>query len=129
MAALDGGRVGIASQAVGIGTAALRASVKYAKERRAFGQPIGDFQAIRFMLADCDTQLEAARLLALHAAALKELGRPFSREGSMAKLFATEAANRVCDAAVQGHGGYGYIAESPAQRHCRAVPASAPYQG
>src|SRR5216683_322333 len=129
MAALDGGRIGIASQAVGIGVAALRASVKYAKERRAFGQPIGDFQAIRFMLADCDTQMEAARLLALHAAGLKERGRPFSREGSMAKLFATEAANRVCDAAVQVHGGYGYIDEFPVERHYRDVRASTLYEG
>src|SRR5229473_2108061 len=120
MAALDGGRIGIA---------ALRASVKYAKERRAFGQPIGDFQAIRFMLADCDTQMEAARLLALHAAGLKERGRPFSREGSMAKLFATEAANRVCDAAVQVHGGYGYIDEFPVERHYRDVRASTLYEG
>src|SRR6266568_754101 len=129
MAALDGGRIGIASQAVGIGIAALRASVKYAKERRAFGQPIGDFQAIRFMLADCDTQMEAGRLLALHAAGLKERGRPFSREGSMAKLFATEAANRVCDAAVQVHGGYGYIDEFPVERHYRDVRASTLYEG
>jgi len=129
LAALDGGRVGIASQAVGIGLAALRASVKYAKERRAFGQPIGDFQAIRFMLADCDTQLEAARLLALNAAGLKERGRPFTREGSMAKLFATETANRVCDAAVQVHGGYGYIDEFPVERHYRDVRASTLYEG
>src|SRR6267154_6453157 len=129
MAALDGGRVGIASQAVGIGTAALRASVRYAKERRAFGQPIGDFQAIRFMLADCDTQLEAARLLTLYAAGLKEGGRPFSREGSMAKVFATETANRVCDAAVQVHGGYGYIDEFPVERHYRDVRASTLYEG
>ena len=129
MAALDGGRVGIASQAVGIGMAALRASVKYAKERRAFGHPIGDFQAIRFLLADCDTQLEAARLLALHAAGLKERGRPFSREGSMAKLFATETANRVCDVAVQVHGGYGYIDEFPVERHYRDARASTLYEG
>ena len=129
MAALDGGRIGIASQAVGIATAALRASVRYAKERRAFGQPIGDFQAIRFMLADCDTQIEASRLLALHAARLKEAGRPFSREGSMAKLFATETANRVCDVAVQVHGGYGYIDEFPVERHYRDVRASTLYEG
>src|SRR5437870_6258645 len=129
MAALDGGRVGIASQAVGIGTAALRASVKYAKERRAFGHPIGDFQAIRFMLADCDTQLEAARLLTLRAAGLKEKGAPCSREASMAKLFATETANRVCDVAVQVHGGYGYIDEFPVERHYRDVRASTLYEG
>ena len=129
MAALDGGRIGIASQAVGIATAALQASVRYAKERRAFGHPIGDFQAIRFLLADCDTQTEAARLLALRAAGLKEKGVPFSREGSMAKLFATESANRVCDAAVQVHGGYGYIDEFPVERYYRDVRASTLYEG
>src|SRR6267143_27997 len=129
MAALGGGRIGIASQAVGIGMAAVRASVKYAKERRAFGQPIGEFQAIRFMLADCDTQMEAARLLALHAAGLKEGGRPFSREGSMAKVFATETANRVCAAAVQVHGGYADIDEFPVERYYRDVRASTLYEG
>src|SRR5438094_1366690 len=129
MAALDGGRIGIASQAVGIATAALGASVKYAKERRAFGQPIGEFQAIRYLLADCDTQIEAARLLTLRAAGLKEKGAPFSREGSMAKLFATETANRVCDVAVQVHGGYGYIDEFPVERHYRDVRASTLYEG
>jgi alkylation response protein AidB-like acyl-CoA dehydrogenase len=129
MAALDGGRIGIASQAVGIASAALQASVRYAKERRAFGHPIGDFQAIRFMLADCDMQTEAARLLALRAAGLKEKGLPFSREGSMAKLFATESANRVCDAAVQVHGGYGYIDEFPVERYYRDVRASTLYEG
>jgi alkylation response protein AidB-like acyl-CoA dehydrogenase len=129
MAALDGGRIGIASQAVGIATAALAASVKYAKERRAFGRPIGEFQAIRFLLADCDTQIEAARLLALRAAGRKEEGTVFSREASMAKLFATEAANRVCDAAVQVHGGYGYIDEFPVERHYRDVRATTLYEG
>ena len=129
MSALDGGRISIAAQAVGVGLAALRASVDYAKERHAFGRPIGDFQAIRFLLADCDTQIEAARLLTLNAAALKEQGRPFSRECSMAKLFATEAANRVCDAAVQVHGGYGYIDEFPVERHYRDIRASTIYEG
>ena len=129
MSALDGGRVSIAAQAVGVGLAALRASVAYTKERRAFGQPIGDFQAIRFLLADCDTQIEAARLLTLNAAALKEQGRPFSRECSIAKLFATETANRVCDTAVQVHGGYGYIDEFPVERHYRDIRASTIYEG
>src|SRR5438309_10603534 len=129
MSALDSGRISIAAQAVGVGLAALRASVDYAKERHAFGRPIGDFQAIRFLLADCDTQIEAARLLTLNAAALKEQGRPFSRECSMVKLFATEAANRVCDAAVQVHGGYGYIDEFPVERHYRDVRASTLYEG
>jgi alkylation response protein AidB-like acyl-CoA dehydrogenase len=128
MSALDGGRISIAAQAVGVGLAALRASVAYTKERRAFGQPIGDFQAIRFLLADCDTQIEAARLLTLNAAALKEHGRPFSRECSIAKLFATETANRVCDTAVQVHGGYGYIDEFPVERHYRDIRASTIYE-
>ena len=129
MAALDGGRISIAAQAVGVGLAALRASVKYALQRRAFGHPIADFQAIRFMLADCDTELEAARLLALHAAGLKERRQPFSHEASMAKLFATETANRVCDVAVQIHGGYGYIDEFPVERHYRDIRASTIYEG
>ena len=129
MSALDGGRISIAAQAVGVGLAALRASVAYTKERRAFGQFIGDFQAIRFLLADCDTQIEAARLLTLNAAALKEQGRPFSRECSIAKLFATETANRVCDTAVQVHGGYGYIDEFPVERHYRDIRASTIYEG
>jgi alkylation response protein AidB-like acyl-CoA dehydrogenase len=129
MSALDGGRIGIASQAVGIGTAALQAAVRYAKERKAFGQPIGNFQALRFLLADSDMQLEAARLLALRAAQAKEDGKPFTREGSMAKLFASEAANRVCDIAVQVHGGYGYIDEFPVERHYRDARATTIYEG
>jgi alkylation response protein AidB-like acyl-CoA dehydrogenase len=129
MSALDGGRISIAAQAVGVSIAALRASVSYANERRAFGRPIGEFQAIRFMLADCDTQIEAARLLTLTAAALKEDGRPFSRQCSMAKVFATEGANRICDAAVQIHGGYGYIDEFPVERHYRDIRASTIYEG
>ncbi len=129
MSALDGGRIGIASQAVGIGTAALQASVKYAKDRKAFGKPIGEFQALRFMLADVDTELAAARLLALRAAALKEAGVPFAREGSMAKVFASEAANRACDVAVQVHGGYGYIDEFPVERHYRDARVTTIYEG
>jgi alkylation response protein AidB-like acyl-CoA dehydrogenase len=129
MSALDGGRIGIASQAIGIGTAALEEAVRYARERRAFGKPIGDYQAIRFQLADVDTELEAARLLTLRAAALKEAGRPFTREGSMAKLFASEKANRACDIAVQVHGGYGYIDEFPAERHYRDARVTTLYEG
>ena len=129
MSALDGGRIGIASQAIGIGTAALHASIVYAKERRAFGKPIGDYQALRFQLADVEVELAAARLLALRAAALKEAGRPYTREGSMAKLFASEKANRACDVAVQVHGGYGYIDEFPVERHYRDVRATTIYEG
>ena len=129
MAALEGGRLGIASQAVGIGTAALQAAVRYARERKAFGKPIGDYQALRFMLADVDMELSAARLLVLRAAALKEAGRPFTREGSMAKLFASEKANRACDVAVQVHGGYGYIDEFPVERHYRDARVTTIYEG
>ncbi len=129
MNALMGGRIGIASQAWGIGQAALSASVKYAKDRTAFGKPIAEFQALRFMLADCDTSLQAARLLILRAAALKERGGDYLREGSMAKVFATEAANRVCDVAVQVHGGYGYIDEFPVERHFRDARVTTIYEG
>jgi alkylation response protein AidB-like acyl-CoA dehydrogenase len=129
MRALDGGRVGIAAQAVGIGTAALNAAVRYAKDRQAFGQPIANFQAIRFMLADVVTELEAARLLTLRAAALKEAGKPFTREASMAKLFASEKANKACDIGVQIHGGYGYIDEFPAERHYRDARVTTIYEG
>jgi hypothetical protein len=129
LAALDSGRVGIACQAIGIGTAALESAVRYAKERHAFGQPIGSYQAIRFVLADVATELDAARLLALRAAALKEAGKPFAREGSMAKVFASEKANKAADVAVQVHGGYGYIDEFPAERHYRDARVMTIYEG
>ena len=129
LAALDSGRVGIACQAIGIGTAALDAAVRYAKERHAFGRPIGDYQGIRFALADVAMELDAARLLALRAAALKEAGRPFTREGSMAKVFASEKANKACDVAVQVHGGYGYIDEFPVERHYRDARVMTIYEG
>lgn len=129
MSALQGGRIGIAAQAVGIGTAAKEASIRYAKERRAFGKPIGEMQAIRFMLADMETELDAARLLTLRAAGLKEAGLPFTREGSMAKVFASEKANRACDVAVQIHGGYGYIDEFPVERHYRDARVTTIYEG
>ena len=129
MSALDGGRIGIASQATGIGLAALDASVKYAKDRKAFGQAIGNFQAIRFQLADVATELDAGKLLALRAAGLKEAGKPFTREGSMAKVFASEAANRACQVAVQVHGGYGYIDEFPVERHYRDARVTTIYEG
>jgi alkylation response protein AidB-like acyl-CoA dehydrogenase len=129
LSALDGGRIGIAAQGVGIGTAALDAAVAYAKERHAFGQPIADYQAIRFALADVATELSAARLLTLRAAALKEAGKPFTREGSMAKVFATEKANKACDVSVQVHGGYGYLDEFPAERHYRDARVTTIYEG
>ncbi|MBL8917381.1 MAG: acyl-CoA dehydrogenase family protein [Myxococcaceae bacterium] len=129
MIALDGGRVGIASQAVGTARAAIEASVKYAKDRQAFGRPIADFQALRWMLADMQTQTSAAELLALRAAFLKESKVPFSREASMAKLFASEVSNRVCDKAVQIHGGYGYIDEFPVERYLRDARVQTIYEG
>jgi alkylation response protein AidB-like acyl-CoA dehydrogenase len=129
LSALDSGRVGIACQAIGIGTAALDAAVRYAKERHAFGQRIANYQGIGFALADVATELDAARLLALRAAALKEAGKPFGREGSMAKVFASEKANKACDVAVQVHGGYGYIDEFPVERHYRDARVMTVYEG
>ncbi|HEY3351771.1 MAG TPA: acyl-CoA dehydrogenase family protein [Polyangia bacterium] len=129
MTALDGGRIGIGSQATGIGTAALDAARSYARERQAFGGPIADQQGIQWMLADSATELEAARLLTLRAAWLKEHGRPFTREASMAKLYAAEAAGRVCDRALQIHGGYGYVKEYDVERHYRDVRVARIYEG
>ena len=129
MMALDGGRIGISAQAIGIGTAALEAAVAYAKDRQAFGRPIADFQAIQWMLADSRTELEAARLLCLRAATLKERGAAFTREASISKLFSSEAANRVCNRAVQIHGGYGYTREFPVERYLRDVRITTIYEG
>ncbi|HLL56147.1 MAG TPA: acyl-CoA dehydrogenase family protein [Myxococcaceae bacterium] len=129
MIALDGGRIGIASQACGVTRAALEASIQYSKDRQAFGQPIGEFQAVRWFLADMKTQLAAAELLTWRAASLKEAGRPFSREASMAKVFASELSNRACDKAVQIHGGYGYIDEFPVERYLRDARVQTIYEG
>jgi alkylation response protein AidB-like acyl-CoA dehydrogenase len=129
MMALDGGRIGIASQAIGIGTAALEAAIAYSRDRIAFGKPISEQQAIQWMLADSRTELDAARLLALRAAWLKEQKAPFTREASIAKLFASEAAVRVCNRAMQVHGGYGYIREFPVERYSRDVRVTTIYEG
>jgi alkylation response protein AidB-like acyl-CoA dehydrogenase len=129
MMALDGGRIGIASQAVGIATAALEEATDYAKERKQFGKSISEFQAIQWMLADSKTELDASRLLTLRAAQRKEAGVPFSREAAMAKLFASEAANRICNRAVQIHGGYGYVRDFAAERHLRDVRVTTIYEG
>jgi len=129
MMALDGGRIGIASQACGIAAAALDEARAYALERTAFGKPIAELQAIQLKLADMATELDAARLLALRAAWLKENGRPFTKEASMAKLFASEAANRICAEALQIHGGYGYVKEFPIERHYRDVRVTTIYEG
>lgn len=129
MMALDGGRIGIASQSIGIAEAALAAAVRYAKDRRQFERPIADFQAVQWMLADSRKELDAARLLVLRAALLKDRGARFAREASMAKVYATEAAWRVCNRAVQIHGGYGYTREFPVERHLRDVRVTQIYEG
>jgi len=129
MSALDGGRIGIAAQAVGIARAALDSAAAYAKERKQFGQPISEFQAIQFMLADSATEVDASWLLICRAAYRKERGQPFGREASMAKVFATEAGNRACHKAVQILGGYGYIRDYPLERHLRDIKVATIYEG
>jgi len=116
---LDKGRVTIGALSTGLARGAVEESARYAKERKAFGQPIGDFEAIRWMLADMQTELQAARLLVHRAAVLADTGRPYGREASMAKLFASEVATRACNRAVQIHGGYGYTREFPVERYLR----------
>jgi alkylation response protein AidB-like acyl-CoA dehydrogenase len=129
MMALDGGRIGIASQAIGIARGALEAAVRYAGERRTFGEPIIKHQAIGAMLADAATWLDAATLLTLRAAHRKATGQPFSQEASMAKLFASEHANRIVDIALQVHGGYGYVKDFPIERAYRDVRVTRIYEG
>jgi alkylation response protein AidB-like acyl-CoA dehydrogenase len=119
MKTLDSGRIGIAALSLGIAEGAYEQAVKYATERRQFGKAIADFQGIQFMLADMATEIEAAKHLVYHAAWLKEQGRPFTTEASMAKLFASEAAMRITTRAVQVHGGYGYTREYPVERMMR----------
>jgi alkylation response protein AidB-like acyl-CoA dehydrogenase len=119
MQILDGGRITIGALAVGLGRGAMEEATRYAQDRVAFGKPIGEFQAIKWMLADMKTELDAAKLLVHRAAVLADAGRPYSREASMAKLFASEAATRACNKAVQIHGGYGYTREFPVERYLR----------
>jgi len=119
LAALDGGRLGIAACAVGLGQAALDYATAYAREREQFGGPIIDLQGVGFMLADMATQVSAARALTLHAARLRDLGRPYSAEAAKAKLFATDAAMAVTTDAVQVLGGYGYVSDHPVERYMR----------
>jgi alkylation response protein AidB-like acyl-CoA dehydrogenase len=116
---LDRGRISIGALALGLGRGALEEAARYAKDRKAFGHPIAEFQALRFMMADMQTELSAARLLVWRAAWLLDHQRPFTREASMAKLFASEAAMRACTKAVQIHGGYGYTDEFPVERYLR----------
>ncbi|MBW2063875.1 MAG: acyl-CoA dehydrogenase [Deltaproteobacteria bacterium] len=129
MTSLDGGRIGIASQSVGLGMACLDAAVNYAKERIQFGRPISKFQGIRWMIADMATQIEAARLLNYYAAAKKDRGEEYSADASMAKVFASEMANRVAYQALQIHGGYGYIRDFPVERYYRDARVLTLYEG
>jgi butyryl-CoA dehydrogenase len=129
MTALDGGRIGIGAQSVGVAQAALDAAVSYAKEREQFGQPISKFQGLRWILADMATELEAARQLTFSAAAKKDRGERYTMEASMAKLFASEMVNRVTAKALQIHGGYGYTKEYPVERFYRDARVFTIYEG
>jgi len=126
---LSGGRIGVGSLALGIGLAAMDYATKYTKGRQQFGQPIANFQAIQWMIADAYTELEAARLLLLNAAFKKEQGRYFAKEASMAKVFATESANRACYSALQMLGGYGYTKDFPVERYSRDARITTIYEG
>jgi len=119
MQILDGGRIGIGAMAVGLAQAAFEKAAAYSKERKAFGQQIAEFQAIRWYLADMATEIHAARLMVHHAAQLKDAGKPFVKEAAMAKLFASEMAMRACTKAIQVFGGYGYIMDYPVERYWR----------
>lgn len=129
LANLEGGRIGIAAQAVGMARAAFETARDYAKERITFGKPIAEHQAIAFRLADMATKIETARQMVLHAAALREAGKPCLTEASMAKLVASEMAEEVCSAAIQIHGGYGYLADYPVERIYRDVRVCQIYEG
>ena len=129
LSGLEGGRIGIAAQSVGMARAAFEAALAYAKERVAFGQPIFEHQAVQFRLAEMATQIEAARQLIHHAASLKDAGQPCLKEAAMAKLNASEMAERVCSAAIQTLGGYGYVSDFPLERIYRDVRVCQIYEG
>ncbi len=129
MASLDGGRIGISSQSVGVAQACMDAAVGYARERVQFGKAISSFQGIRWMIADMATQIEAARLLTFNAAAMRDRGENYAAAASMAKVFASEMANKVAYQALQIHGGYGYIREYPVERYYRDVRVFTIYEG
>jgi butyryl-CoA dehydrogenase len=126
---LEGGRIGISAQAVGMARAAFEAALHYAHERESFGKPIFEHQAVNFRLADMATQIEVARQMVHHAAALRDAGRPCLKEASMAKLFASEMAEKVCSDAIQIHGGYGYVNDFPVERIYRDVRVCQIYEG
>ena len=129
LSALEGGRIGIASQAIGMARAAFDCAVTYAKQRESFGQPIFQHQAVGFKLAEMATQIEAARALTHHAAALRDAGQPCLKEAAMAKLLASEMAETVCSQAIQIHGGYGYVSDFPVERIYRDVRVCQIYEG
>ncbi|WP_394756738.1 acyl-CoA dehydrogenase family protein [Rhodoferax sp.] len=129
LGALEGGRIGIAAQSVGMARSAFEVALAYAKERQSFGTAIFNHQAVGFRLADCATQLEAARQLIWHAAALRDAGRPCLKEAAMAKLFASEISEKVCSAAIQTLGGYGYVSDFPVERIYRDVRVCQIYEG
>jgi butyryl-CoA dehydrogenase len=129
LANLESGRINVAAQATGVARSALQAALTYAKERRSMGKPLIEHQAINFRLADMATQVEAARQLYLHAARLRDAGEPCIKEASMAKLFASEMAERVCSDAIQVHGGYGYVSDFPVERLWRDVRVTQIYEG
>jgi len=129
LSGLEGGRIGIASQSVGMARAAFEAALRYSKDRFTFGQPIFNHQAVQFKLAEMAMQIEAARQLIWHAASLKDAGRPCLKEAAMAKLFASEMAEKVCSDAIQIHGGYGYLSDFPVERIYRDVRVTQIYEG
>ena len=129
LGALEGGRIGIAAQSVGMARSAFECALDYAKQRESFGQPIFNHQAVGFRLAECATQIEAARQLIWHAAALRDAGRPCLKEAAMAKLFASEMAEKVCSVAIQTLGGYGYVSDFPVERIYRDVRVCQIYEG
>ena len=129
LGALEGGRIGIAAQSVGMARSAFECALDYAKQRESFGQAIFNHQAVGFRLADCATQIEAARQLIWHAAALRDAGRPCLKEAAMAKLFASEMAEKVCSVAIQTLGGYGYVSDFPVERIYRDVRVCQIYEG
>jgi alkylation response protein AidB-like acyl-CoA dehydrogenase len=129
LSGLEGGRIGIAAQSVGMAQAAFDAALLYAKDRQSFDKPLFEHQAVQFRLADMATQIEAARQLVWHAAAMKDAGMPCLKEAAMAKLFASEMAEKVCTEAIQIHGGYGYLADFPVERIYRDVRVCQIYEG
>jgi alkylation response protein AidB-like acyl-CoA dehydrogenase len=129
MTGLDCGRIGIAAQSVGVAQACMDESISYMHNREAFGRPISDFQGLRWKIADMAAEIDAARLLCLNAASLKDQGKRYTREASMAKLYASEMVNRVAGQAIQIHGGYGYCSEYPMERHYRDARVFTIYEG